>query len=253
MIYTRRLGILVAAFFALCAMSTARAQFLDAGATLNVGPVNSGNLWATVGATFSFGASFSGVETSLVSTSLASTGDATIGIDNNPFGYSGSTTMGGGELILGAQVQPISYNITASNLVFNLNPGTLNVGTGAIANVYQPLTFSPVSTISSPPLTINLSGGNAIAPSSSTYNLFVGSLTLTPTLISSSLSVSPVYSADIITTTTSGSGSTDAPIVFEPDVPSVPEPTTWALLLGGLGLLGLCRLRRSPKPALAKY
>lgn len=283
----RSLAIVAAALTVMAATSLARAQVLDAsGADLTVDGSGSLSLnsfsapfiASSLTITDNSGASvYSGSVT--VSTSMAVGSELTLagvgtGIDNN--GSYGTTFSSGGTLTIGNGAIPSS----AGTLIYNA--GNLANGSGTSVNA-DTLTFSvgssSDSSSSSGPVTLTLASGSTIDPSSYLYSILGTTYTVTSETLSLNLNLIPNFTGGTLTqvdastidpvtitlpaTTPTQSAfkfaavmrpetiASDTPNVLQPDVPQqVPEPKTWALLLGGLVWLALRRWL--PKQAQAK-
>ena len=191
----------------------------------------------------------------LLANSTGATGSGVVNVQsggtlggNGTIAPSSVTTGVAVNIAAGGLLQPSSVIGTPTTLTFNLNTGTsLNLATGAQLAFYLGTTSDLVNITNG---LLSLNGQNfsdfAFTPgagfTTGTYTLFE---TNAPGDVTGSLGGN-----------TSGAVSGDnATLVVDPTgqyldlvVSPVPEPGTWALLLGGLGLLTgwRCRRQRSP-------
>jgi hypothetical protein len=171
----------------------------------------------------------------------ATTGGVTL--NGNVYAGSGGTT----DILHVSSSSSIDF--TGASLTFNLDTATPG-NTSKLA-----LTATPSVLFSGTSLTLNLNGSTAIAAgtnyilltSTATSDIYSG-LTLSGSVITSGLSASFTglnagnYGA-ILQLVSNGSGGDN----IEVDVTAVPEPSTWALMLGGLALLVVWQRRRRTK------
>ena len=232
------------------------------GGTLTVNGTNSGSGTVTVasGATLNGGGSITGmvVVGGTLSGSLTLNGDAQIntGASAAAGAFNGNVANNGlitSNLVIGAG-KTLSGSGTNSGTT-SITGGTLSPGNGASSTATMTLNNSVMLNSSafvlnidgatSDQLTINgaldLSSGNdtltlsILNPgSSSSYTIATYTGVLTGTFADISTLTAAGYTIDY------GTGSNSAITVV-----AVPEPSTWAMMLGGIGMLRLCQKRRN--------